>query len=90
MSSNVIKIQKIPKKEANIDDLLASFCYHFPQYKYNEARQLPYKRVVQMLRVAEKEKAKLLFVLCKGMALTNAKPKDMKNLLDDLRKVIDG
>jgi len=43
-----------------------------------------------MLKVAEKEKAKLLFVLCKGMALTNAKPKDMKNLLDDLRKVIDG
>lgn len=90
MSIKSVKVQKIPKKEANIDDLLASFCYHFKQYKYNEARLLPYKRVVQMLKVAEKEQAKTLFVLCKGMALTNAKPKDMKNLLDDLKRIIDG
>jgi len=43
-----------------------------------------------MLKIAEKEKARTLFVLCKGMALTNAKPKAMKSFLDDLRKVIDG
>jgi hypothetical protein len=90
VSSKVIKVQKIPRKEANIDDLLASFCYHYPQYKFNEARQLPYKRLIQMLKIAEKEKARTLFVLCKGMALTNAKPKAMKDFLDDLRKVIDG
>ena len=49
---------------------------------------MPYKRVIQMLKIAEKEKGKTLYVLCKGMALTNAKPKDMKNFLEDLRKVI--
>jgi hypothetical protein len=86
--NNVVKVQRIPKKEVNTDDLLASFCYHFPQYKFNEARKLPYKRVIQMLKIAEKEQAKTLFVLCKGMALTNAKPKTMTSFLNDLRKVI--
>ena len=90
MSNKTVKVQKIPKKETNVDDLLSMFCYHYPQYKYSDARELPFKRIVQMLKVAEREQAKIMLVLCKGMALTNAKPKDMSSFLNELRKVANG
>ena len=79
MSSNVIKIQKIPKKEANIDDLLASFSLSFStQYKY-KCKQLPYKGWFKCLGLQKKEKLNDFCFI--RHALTNAKPKDMKNLL---------
>lgn len=59
----IIHAQKIPQKIQNSSDLLARFCYHFPHYSYQQARKLPYKRVLQMLKVARKEQAWVLYNL---------------------------
>lgn len=57
---NVIEVQKVPvsQKKESSDDILAQFCYYYPQYKFHEAKKLPIKRVVQMLRIANRELAK--------------------------------
>lgn len=54
----VIKAQKIPKKQNDPEETLALFCFYFPAYAYHEARQLPYKRIVKMLKVVRKEQAR--------------------------------
>lgn len=54
----IIKVKKIPRKQEKPEDLLATFCFYYPQYKYHEARQLPYRRINKMLKVARKETAR--------------------------------
>jgi uncharacterized membrane protein YheB (UPF0754 family) len=53
----VIQAKKIPRSIASAEETLAKFCYYFQQYTYEQARKLPYKRVVQMLNAASKERA---------------------------------
>ncbi len=53
-----IKAQRVPKKKVTPKDTLYRFCFYFPQYKYNEARRLPAKRVIGMLKVVQRERAK--------------------------------
>lgn len=69
------KAQKIPRKEVASEDLLASFCYHFPQYTYATARRMPYRRILQMLKVANKEHAKKMIDLAHIMAAANSQKK---------------
>lgn len=59
----VVKAQKIPQKKVKVEDILMQFCYHFPRYTYEQAKALPYKRVVLMLQTAEKENAKKMLEL---------------------------
>lgn len=56
----VIKIQKIPQKKVSIQDVLARFCFYYQQYTYEQAKKLPYIRVIRMLKVADRERAILL------------------------------
>lgn len=85
-----IKAKKIPQKKISNDDLLAKFCYHYQQYKYSEAKKLPYKRVIKMLRVAEKEQARFLFELTQiATAPHTKKGAGVKSLLDRYKSMID-
>lgn len=59
----IIKAQKIPQQRESSENILARFCYHFPRYSYAEAKQLPYRRIVKMLKVAEIERAKMYYNL---------------------------
>jgi hypothetical protein len=89
---NVIKVQKIPKKDdVSFEELLMTFCYKYPQYKYNEAKNMPYKRVLGMLKVAEKQDAIMMYTLTRAIVAPHTKKGvGVKSLTDDLRKVING
>lgn len=89
--SKVIKVQKIPKPEAelNPDDLLASFCYYFPQYTFDQARKLPYKRIKKMLRVVRKEQAKHMLDLLEVVVAPHTKNgKGIKDVKQRLSAII--
>ncbi len=66
------KAQKIPRKEEKLEDLLASFCYHFPQYTYSQAKKMPYLRVMKMLRIAKKEHTKKMMDILNIMSAVHA------------------
>lgn len=57
-----ITVQKAPQStdsgEDSLKELVALFCYHFQQYTFNEALDLPLKTLQRMLKTARKEKAK--------------------------------
>lgn len=70
-----IKAKSIPKTTKNYttDDLLMLFCYYYPSYKFHEARKMPLIRVIKMLKIADKEKAKEYFELTKIIASPHSK-----------------
>ena len=87
---SVIKTQKINKKEESTEDTLARFCYYFPQYQYHEAKILPNVRIRKLLRVAEKEKAKMMYDLTIAISAPHTKKGGgVKKMLDNLKKIID-
>lgn len=68
-----VSLQKVPKKKEDPLDIIFAFCYHFPQYKFSEARKLPYKRISQMLRVARIEHSKKMLDLLRVVSAPHAK-----------------
>lgn len=84
---NVIKAQKIPKRTEPAVETIARFCFHFPQYKFEEARQLPFKNVALMLRMARKERARQMYELTQIMAAPHTdKGKGVKKMLNYFQK----
>lgn len=88
----VIRAKKIPGREPDPPDVtLAKFCYYFPSYKFHEARQLPYRRVVKMLRIAQKEYAMKMLHLTQIVAAPHTKKgKGVKKMLELFNKIIEG
>lgn len=84
-----ISVQKVPKKHITAEKILFQFCYNFPQYTYEDARKLPYNRVIRMLKVAEQEKAKLLYNLTRAIAAPHGAKGSVKKLLDHFKSIID-
>lgn len=78
---NVIKAQKVPKKEKQETDLIAVFCFYYPQYKYHEARKLPFIRIKSMLKVANAEYAKIFYELTQIIISPHVKDKNAVNKL---------
>jgi hypothetical protein len=87
----VIRAQKVPKKILSPEDTLAKFCYYFPQYTYENARKLPYKRIVKMLEVAAKEQASVFHQLTQIVAAPHTKRgSGVNKLLKHYERVIRG
>lgn len=61
----------------DVEDVLARFCYYFPQYTYQKARRLPAVRVRKMLRSArnehDKNMAAFLYELVQCLPVINSK-----------------
>lgn len=58
MAKRVVQVAKAAReKKKRALEVIAELCLTYPQYKFHEARKLPYKRVAIMLRVAHREKA---------------------------------
>lgn len=86
----IIKAKRIPQKEISGDEILARFCYLFPQYTFLAARKLPFKRIIQMIKVARKEQAKEWYNLTRAIASPHMKSKNaVSNLLSEFKKIID-
>lgn len=83
----VVKAQKIPQKNISSEDIIACFCYNYPQYTYKEARLLPFTRLNQMIKVARQEQAKLLYNITRAIAAPHQKA-GVKKLLDELNTII--
>lgn len=79
--------QKIPRKAVSLDELLALFCYKFPQYTYLQAKKLPYKRIRQMLKAAQKEDARVMYEFTQIVAGPHTKKgKTVKKMLEYYKK----
>lgn len=86
-----VKAQKIPQKKISPEQIIALFCYHYQQYTFKQARNLPYKRVVMMLKVAEKEHAKRMFELTRIVAAPHTKKgSGVKSVLSYYESIIKG
>jgi len=53
-----IEVQPIPRKKVSTRELLAELCYHYPQYSLAEARNLPARDVVLLLKTVNRIKAR--------------------------------
>jgi len=86
----IIKAKKVPSKTESVEDILALFCYHFPQYTFQAARRIPNKRIRQMLRVAKREQAVFLHHLT-GIASAphTKKGSGVKKMLKYFRDIIE-
>lgn len=58
-----IKVQKVPKKVESEEDILSRFCCYFPAYKFQEARRLPFRRVLMMMKMYKKHHAEKMLDL---------------------------
>lgn len=85
-----IEVQKIPRNkpgERDWENLIAEFCYHFNQYRFDQARKLPFRRIVQMLRVARRIQAAQNYNFTQIAAAPHSKKGAMvKKLLDHYKK----
>ena len=65
MPVKIIKAQKVPElvSTTSVEDELARFCLHYPQYTFADARKMPYKRISQMMRVAQREYGRKMYDL---------------------------
>lgn len=90
---NVIKVQSVPKKEnkTTSEDVLARFCYYFPQYTYFEARKLPVIRIRKMLAVVDIEKNKFYHEMVQVVSAPHtSKGSGVGKLLSKYEKLING
>lgn len=85
----VVSAQKIPKKKITPEDTLATFCFYFQQYTYNEARKLPFIRVKKMLEIAEKERARFMYDLVQVVSAPHTKRGiGVRNMLKYFKDII--
>lgn len=87
-----VKVKRIPRsgKEISTEDVLAQFCYYFPQYTFVQARKLPAKRIKQMLRVVDREEAKRMYQFAQIIASQHTKKMSgMKKILESYKSVIE-
>ncbi len=85
-----IKAQRFPRKQVKPKDTLYKFCFYFPQYKYSEARKLPFKHVVGMLKVAQRERAMNMLDLVQIAAAPHTKKGSaVKKLISHYKDLID-
>lgn len=84
----VFKASKIPKKAISSAELLTIFCYYFPQYTLAQAKEMPYVRIVRMLKVVRKERAKHMLDFARVIFASGNKS-GMKDVLSYFKQIIE-
>lgn len=89
----VIKLAKVPGASASNRfsslRLLARFCYYYPAYTLADARKLPYKHVMMMLKVARQMEAERYYTMTQIVAAPHTKKgKGVESLTAQFRKVM--
>lgn len=86
-----IKVASVPKPKQSARVLLAEFCYYYPQYTLAQARRLPAKDVVLLLKTARKKEAEKYFNLTQIAAAPHTKRgAGVKSLSGKYRKAMNG
>lgn len=90
----VIKVQKVPGKKKRVgfesEDLIARFCYYYPQYTFSQAKKLPFKRINQMLHVVRQEYGKKMFDLLLISTAPHSKRSSVNNMLKYFKELAEG
>ena len=68
-----IEVQKIPRRKSSPLELLAELCYYYQQYTFAQARKLPAKHVVLLLKTARRKEAANYFNLVQIAAAPHTK-----------------
>ena len=85
-----IEVKKRPQKALSVEDILARFCFYFPQYTFQEARKIPYHRVIQMLKVVDRELSMKYLMLTRISAAPHTKKgAGVKKLIKELKDNIE-
>lgn len=86
MAGKVIRVAKLPAKHftpADAQQTLATLCYYYPQYTYAAARKLPHKRVLLLIKTAQKMEAQRYYNLTQIAAAPHTeRGKGVQDLLD--------
>ena len=85
-----IKVQQVKssQRKINVDELLAQVCYHYPQYTFQDAANLSYRRVQLLLSVAQKQKAIEYYNLTQIVAAPHTKKGEgVKKLSEHFKKI---
>lgn len=89
-----VTIQKVPRKEpsnTDIEDGIARFCFLFQQYTFAQARRMPYKRILQMLKIARQVEAGRMFELTQVVAAPHShKQKGVKEMIQYYKGIMEG
>jgi hypothetical protein len=88
-----VRVQPVNKKSQRIngEELIAQVCYYYPQYDLDTAKQLSYRRVRLLLRVAQQQQAIQLYNLTQIAAAPHTKKGiGVKKLSDHFKKIADG
>ncbi len=89
MEIKAIRAQKIPPRKISVEDVLATFCYKYPQYTFAQAEKLPYKRIVQMLKISRRLDAeKMLELINIVVAPHTKKGQGVKNIVEYYKGII--
>lgn len=87
---NIIKVQKVPKKIDSAENIIARFCCYFPQYKFHEARKLPFIRIKMMIKIWEKEYARRMIDLVEIVSAPYTKKgSGVRKVIDKYKKIIE-
>lgn len=82
----VVHVAKIPEPKhspVSLDDLHAEVCYYYPAYTFAQARRLPIKRIVHLLNVARRLRAKNYYELVQIAAAPHTeKGEGLKDLME--------
>lgn len=89
-----IKVKPLPQRKpkgTTARRILAELCFYYPQYTLNQAKKLPYKDVVLLLKTAHREKSKdYLMKLNIETAPHTKKGQGVKKLAGQLKEASDG
>jgi hypothetical protein len=93
----IIKVKKIEDvqnaeyQKESVLDLCARFCLYYPVYTYEEALRLPLKTIYRLLKIATKERAKLMIRLLEiARAAQYDKPDAFNQLRRSYEEIING
>lgn len=87
-----VKVQKVPEAAGPPpDEIVALFCYYYQQYTFAVARNMPYKRVAMMIKIARRKEAEHYYNLTQIVAAPHSeKGKGVKTLEEHYKKLSQG
>jgi len=86
-----IEVAKVPAREISARSILAKLCYFYPQYTLAQAKRLPYKDVMLLIKTAQREKAAEYYNLTQIAAAPQTdKGKGIAKLSEQYKRLADG
>lgn len=88
IEGKVVRVQRVKRAKLNTDELIAQVCYYYPQYTFEEAERLSYRRISLLLKVAQKQRAVHYYNLVQIVAAPHTKKgKGVTKLSDHFKKI---